>query len=81
MRPAVPVPVVYFGNGSQLKEAKALDLLQIKICKTMTEQNTDTYRAGCFYICFCFYFLASGPLFGYREVCTPVAVVSREKQK
>lgn len=34
MRPAVPVAVGYFGNGSQLKEAKALDLPQIKICES-----------------------------------------------
>lgn len=30
---------------------------------------------------FCFYFLASDPLFGCREVCTPAVVVSKEKQK
>lgn len=48
---------------------------------TVTEQNIATYRAGCFYIYFYSYFLASDPLYGCREVCTLVVVVSREKQK
>lgn len=48
---------------------------------TIPEQNINTYRAGCFYIYFCSYFLASDPLFGCREVCTPVVVVSGEGKK
>lgn len=83
------------GNHSQLKGSKAPDLLRRHVAHkksyrdteeantprvTVTEQNINTYRAGCFYIYFCSYFLASDPLFGCREVCTPAVVVSGGKK-
>lgn len=90
--PSVSTTANYFGNYSQLKEAKALDLLKkhmphlprevretlgIKTSRvTITE--IGTYRAGCSYIYFCFYFLASDPLSGYRSLHSCCCSVWRE---